>query len=102
MAKWHLDELEQAVLRRGWRVEVKEDADHPVPDGVWSLKRGDRELLLEFSRFGGDGAALSDIGDCYSCDVASLKLSGPYFYKRGSLAKWRDELRAFVDALDAE
>ena len=99
MAQWHLSALERALLKRGWQIEPLSEAT-PMRDGVWSLTRGGRQVLLDFNCFDEMGQDITEVEDSYGCDVRGVDGPGLYFYKKSS-PKWKEALRAFVVSLDS-
>jgi len=96
---WHLDALEQALIQSGWQVETVPDENYPLPDGVWSLTRGEEVLFLEFDYLDGDGRYLTSIDQTYGCSIRDRVDSSCYFYRKSS-GQWEKSLQAFIASLD--
>lgn len=99
MAAWHLDSLREALERRGWICAELPGDDRRV-SATWQLTRrgDDRVLHLDFE--GLDEKHVLPLSRSYGCSVRETgeKL---YFRRRRSHERWQNELRAFVEDLEA-
>lgn len=106
MARWHLDELRDALERKGWRVVAELPGDDYRVSATWELQRsGDpRSLLIDFD--GLDDLNVLPLDESYACRVRGTDCS-LYFGRRGETGSakrthWRDELKAFVESFNTE
>jgi len=98
MADWHLAELRAALEKRGWRI-VERDGDDYRISGTWELgrSRDPRTLLIDFD--GLDDMKTLPIDQSYAC---RLRDSGVaiYFRRARNEEQWREELAAFIEAIE--
>ena len=100
MAKWHLDELREALERRGWRLKSELPGDDRRISGSWALVRSGEtgELVIDFE--GLDESEVLPLAESYACAVRGTSHS-LYFRRRGENGsipreRWRNELSNFV------
>ena|ERR1700754_284939 len=106
MARWHLDELRDALEHKGWRVVAELPGDDYRVSATWELQRsGDpRSLLIDFS--GLDDLNVLPLDESYACSLRGTGCS-LQFTRRGEngsakRTRWHDELKAFVDSFNTE
>ncbi len=104
MARWHLDELRNALERKGWRVVAELPGDDYRVSATWELRRsGDpRSLLIDFDGF--DDMNCLPLDESYACQARGTDHSLS-FSRRGETgsaarARWSDALSSFVDSLN--
>ncbi len=99
MAEWHLRDLENALTRRGWRtVQILPGDDYRIA-ATWEIQRSTRApgVLIDFDGMDKSGDFCHPIERAFGCEVRGRdKLS--LFFGKGDL--WREELSAFVTALE--
>lgn len=105
MAKWHLDELRNALERRGWRYEGELPGDDYRISATWRFGRSGRDTFLLIDFEGLDDLRTLPITESYACHVRGSQ-HALYFRRRGhrgsrSRDHWLQELAAFVAVLDA-
>jgi|SRR5262245_2892750 len=100
MSKAHLDALEKALARKGWRIVAVDPGDDLRPP-IWEVQRGDQtKLLIEFSNLGPEGNSFS-LEESYGCQVRGHESASLYFRRiNRSRLLWEQELVAFVQALN--
>ena len=104
MARWHLDELRNALERNGWRVVAELAGDDYKVSATWELRRsGDpRSVLIDFN--GLDDLNVLPLDESYACRARDSDHS-LYFSRRGETGsaarvRWRDDLKSFVENLN--
>ena len=104
MATWHLEELRNALERKGWRVVAELPGDDYRVSATWELQRsGDpRSLVIDFD--GLDDMKTLPLDESYACSVRGTDHSLS-FSRRGETgsdarARWRDQLSAFVESFN--
>ena len=97
MAVWHLNDLEQALLLRGWRIVARLPGDNYRISATWRLERGNdpRSILIDFN--GQADTKTLPIEESYGCDQRGTK-NELYFRRKGT--DWTKELAQFVTALE--
>jgi len=103
MSKPHLQELEQALARRGWEVIAVHPGDGYSISATWEILRSSRQpsLFIEFDGMDADGDSRLLLEESYGCQVRGRKVARLYFRRvNRSRSLWEQELAAFVDALD--
>jgi hypothetical protein len=100
VAEWHLDDLEQRLLERGWAL-VRETR-WPLEErttGTWEIARGERRLHIDFDGIGDpDGLVFEPPERGYGCDLREARVS--LHFRRHRNEHWLADVRAFVAALD--
>lgn len=105
MSQPHLQALERALIRKGWRiVAVLPGNDYNV-SATWQIQRGtsDPTLFIDFD--GLDDMECLPLEESYGCQVrgrpAGDESAGLYFRRPNrSRPLWEQDLAAFVLALD--
>ena len=99
MADWHLDDLRKALANGGWKLLAIHDGDGRAISGSWEIQRSTRKAPAMIDFDGLDDLSCLPMNESYACHVRG---GGPslYFSKPGP--KWREELTAFVHALNRE
>lgn len=103
MADWHLDELRNALERKGWRVVSELPGDDYAISASWEIQRsGDsRKPVIDFS--GLDDMQTLPLEQSYGCEVRDTDVS-LHFTRRGETgsdarARWHNELNTFVESI---
>jgi hypothetical protein len=105
MAQWHLDELREALHRRGWRLTEEMPGDDYRISASWALERSGQQparMVIDFE--GLDDMNTLPISESYACSVRG-STNSLYFRRRGetesqSRARWQSELADFVAGVD--
>lgn len=102
MSVSHLQALEDALTRRGWRISVRPGDDSRI-SATWELRRGRGEsLLLDFDGMGPDGRECLPLEQSYGCQVRGHPTLELYFRRiNRSRHLWQQELAEFTRSLDA-
>jgi len=106
MAQWHLDQLREALERRGWRLKSETPGDGYRIAGSWAMERvgvPPGQLIIDFE--GLDDMKTLPVIESYACTVRGSRHS-LYFRRKGEGAspareRWTSELSAFVAGVDA-
>jgi hypothetical protein len=105
MSKPHLRALEQALLRKGWRVIAVHPGDDYRISATWEIQRSSQERIKFIDFEGIDDMVCLPLEQSYGCRVRgrSDKAASLYFRKpTKSRTLWEQELAAFVLAVDDE
>jgi hypothetical protein len=101
VAEWHLRELEERLLRRGWNVEAIPRPENVQIGGSWKIERGDHSVILDFYAF--DDLETFPIEQAYAVKVRD-QTPGLYFGKKPTESRpqrsWEQDIAAFVAELD--
>lgn len=99
MAQWHLDELEQALSKRGWRLVARLQGDGYRVSVTWQLERGNdaRKIFVDFD--GLDDLRTLPLEQSYGCQQRGTSNS-LYFGRRGARTTWIESLEKFVGQLE--
>lgn len=107
MAEWHLEELRDALEKKGWRIIAELPGDDYAISAVWEIQRSARRpsLFIEFN--GKDDMVTLPVERSYGCQLRGRESIQLYFGKRGDALSqrrhiWRQDMRRFVEGLDAE
>ena len=100
MADWHLDELRWALEGRGWRVVAEHPGDGVRVSATWEIERSSRRPALFIDFDGLDDLHVLPLSKSYGCRVRNAAGAGLYFRRRRNRSRWKEELDAFVAALD--
>jgi hypothetical protein len=107
VSKPHLLALEEALLRKGWRVVAVHPGDDYRISATWEIQRSSRgpSLFIDFD--GLDDLACLPLEESYGCHVrgrpAKDETARLYFRRPNkSRTLWEQDLAAFVLALDNE
>lgn len=103
MSQSHLQQLQAALTRRGWKISEKLRGDVGVEGAAtWESRRGAQEppVLIDFAGFGWMGEDIPLEESC-CCDVRGQ--TGGLYFRRVNKSReiWEAELAAFVESLDA-
>ena len=98
MATWHLEELRNALERRGWRC-VELPGDDRRISATWELSRAGDERHLHVDFEGLDDLRTLPLAESYGCSIRETGGS-VYFRRQRAREIWEREIRAFVDALE--
>jgi hypothetical protein len=107
MSKDHLRDLEEALLRKGWRIIAVHPGDDYRISATWEIRRSNSQPS-EFIDFDGlDDMDCLPLEQSYGCDIrgrsARDEAASLYFRKPNkSRALWEQDVAAFVRALDNE
>src|SRR5262245_34472637 len=105
MAQWHLDELEAALAKQGWRLAATLPGDEYKISASWKLQRaGDPSLLIiDFDDLA--GMKTLPIDQAYAATIRgttpSLHFGRRGFFGSRARNKWQADLAAFVRAADS-
>ncbi|HXG68394.1 MAG TPA: hypothetical protein VNO70_25085 [Blastocatellia bacterium] len=105
MANWHLEELRNALERRGWRIVSELPGDGYAISASWEIQRSDKapSLFIDFNGLA-DMVTLP-IEKSYGCQVRGYESLSLYFRKRGETGSnrkqiWQSDLKQFIESLD--
>ena len=105
MSDWHLDQLRNALERKGWRIV----AEHPGNDydisASWELTRSKSQNPVFIDFEGLDDMITLPIEKSYGCHVRGHGVIALYFRKGGEgetkkRKVWQEELNGFIDRLE--
>ncbi len=103
MAEWHLNDLENALGRTGWRVKAELPGNDYNISVTWEIVRGPSEKrFIDFS--GLDDMETLPIEQSYGCSVRERQECDLYFGRMGEKNseqrnEWQLALSKFVSAL---
>ena len=105
MAKWHLNELREALERKGWRFVSELPGDGRAISGRWKFERSGQPSQMVIDFHGLDDLAVLSMSESYACYVQGSSHS-LYFRRRGEKGtaardRWKGELLAFVAGVEA-
>jgi hypothetical protein len=106
VSKQHLQALEEALLRKGWRVAAVHPGDDYRISSTWEIqRRGSPAVFIDFE--GMDDMFCLPLEQSYGCRIrgrsAKDERAGLYFRKPNKSRRlWEQELAAFVLALENE
>ena len=83
MAQWHLDELQEFLERRGWRIVAQQAGDGYRISATWVIQRSTQlePLLIDFE--GLDDMKTLPLERSYGCHIRGCSLISLYFGKNG-------------------
>src|SRR6516225_11045653 len=101
--KPHLQALENALVRNGWRIVAVHPGENIHVAASWEIRRSTREpiLFLDFDGLDKSGTFCLPPEQSYGCSVRGHWEASLYFRrinKKRSL--WEQDLVAFIDALE--
>ena len=107
LSKPHLQALEEALLRKGWRVVAVHPGDDYRISATWEIQRNSQELSSFIDFDGLDDMTCLPLEESYGCHVrgrlANDETARLYFRRPNkSRTLWEQDLAAFVLALDNE
>jgi hypothetical protein len=103
MSKPHLDALEQALARKGWRVVAVHPGNDYSVSGTWEIQRStsDPSLFIDFD--GLDDLECLPLDQSHGCQLRGHHLVSLYFRPiNKSRQLWEQDLAGFVRSLDTE
>jgi hypothetical protein len=105
VSKPHLQALEEALLRKGWRVIAVHAGDDYRISATWEIQRSSRQACLFIDFDGMDDMVCLPLEDNYGCHIrgksAKDETARLYFRRPNkSRSLWEQDLAAFVLALD--
>ena len=104
MSELHLNDLELALARKGWRIVAAHPGDDFGISATWEIQRSTRQptLFLDFHGLEPMGRYCYPLAQSYGCRLRAAERAGLYFRKINlQRERWKQELAEFVDALDA-
>ena len=99
MSVWHLHELREVLLQKGWRILAELPGDGYGVPGSWAIQRSTHTSPLYIDFDGFDDMVCLPLSRAYGCGVRGHRVLSLYFGK--SKRVWAGQLRAFIDGLDA-
>ena len=98
----HLQALEEALSRRGWRVVAIHAGDGYGISTTWELQRAGaaESLLIDFHGLGPDGDVCLPVEESYGCRVRGRAASLYFRRVQRSRELWQLDLMEFVRSLD--
>ncbi len=99
----HLDDLRQALERKGWRVAAVLDGDGRRFSASWEIRRNAEALALDF--LGLDDRGVRPLDQAYGVEVRGAAGKGLYFSRVGwkgsrRRERWVANLEEFLDCLE--
>jgi hypothetical protein len=104
LSKPHLQALEEALLRKGWRVVAVHPGDDYRISATWEIQRNSQELSSFIDFDGLDDMTCLPLEESYGCHIrgqsAKDNTARLYFRRPNkSRALWEKDLATFVLAL---
>lgn len=102
MSVSHLNQLDEALTRRGWKITKRlRGEENVLGAATWEITRSPRDpvLCIDFAGFGGMGEDIS-IDESYACDVRGHSARLYFSRVNHSRERWMAELKEFITALD--
>jgi hypothetical protein len=96
MSQHHLDDLQNALGQKGWRIVEKQPGNDYDISGSWVIQRSE---LLKIDFNGLDDMICLPIAQSYGCAISDRPDLSLYF--TNNRARWKKSLKAFIDALDS-
>jgi hypothetical protein len=103
MSKPHLQALEEALTRRGWRIVAVHPGNDEDVSASWEVQRstGEPSLFIDFE--GLDDTECLALEESYGCHVRGSRKSSLYFRPvNKSRLLWEPELAEFIRSLGNE
>jgi len=105
MSKAHLQSLEEALLRRGWRVLAVHPGDDYRISATWEIQRSSTQPSRFIDFDGLDDTRCLSLDESYGCNIrgqsAGDEAARLYFRRPNkNRALWDQDLAAFVVALE--
>lgn len=105
MADWHLEELRDALARKGWSIIAELPGGNHFTSAVWEIQRSTVMPPIIIAFEGLDDLKTLPLEQSYGCYVRGRESISLYFGKRGendSTRKriWQNDLKRFVDDLE--
>jgi hypothetical protein len=106
VSKQHLQALEEALLRKGWRVVAVHPGDDHRISATWEIQRGGSPtLFIDFD--GMEDMVCLPLEQSYGCHLrrrsAKEEMAWLYFRRPNKSRRlWEQELTTFVHALENE
>ncbi|MFC1745780.1 hypothetical protein ACFL35_17440 [Candidatus Riflebacteria bacterium] len=62
MAQWHLNDLRNSLIQKGWDIVAELPGDDYAISGSWQIQRGDKAFIIDFNGLNPDylDAAISE------------------------------------------
>ncbi len=107
MSKPHLRALEEALLRKGWRVIAVHAGDDYRISATWEIERSSRQPSQFIDFDGMDDMVCLPLEESYGCHIrgrAATDRAAWLYFRRPNKSRelWEQDLAAFVLALDSE
>ena len=104
MAQWHLDQLREALERKGWRLQSELPGDDYRISGSWAMERSGSSGAMVIDFEGLEDMKTLPMAESYACSVRGTRHT-LYFRRRGETGstareRWSDELQMFVAGVD--
>jgi len=97
MAKWHLDDLGNALGQKGWSVLDELAGNDYDLSGSWEIQRSTRESACHIDFEGLDDMKTLPISQAYGCHLREDRKAKLYFSKQQT---WPERLKRFLAALE--
>ena len=105
MSVSHIQDLENHLAQRGWRIVAVHPGDGNRISATWEIQRSTKNasLMIDFDGLEPMGRFCLPLEESYGCGVRGNTGASLYFRKRVSSRRelWIADLTVFVDALDA-
>lgn len=101
----HLQALEDALARRGWRKVAIHPGDDYRISGTWEMHRSgsDEPILIDFAGMARDGMSCLPLQESFACEVRGRTSVSLYFRRvNRSRELWQRELAKFVQKLETK
>jgi hypothetical protein len=107
VSKPHLRALEEALLRRGWRIIAVHPGDDYRISATWEIQRSSKQPSQFIDFDGLDDMVCLPLEESYACHIRGRshkdRAASLYFRKPNkSRDLWEQDLAAFVLALETE
>ena len=107
MSKPHLQALEEALRRRGWRVVTVHPGNDYNISATWEIQRSTSEPSLFIDFDGLDDMVCRPLEACYGCRIrgrSGKDEAARLYFRRPNKSRdlWEKDLAAFVLALENE
>jgi hypothetical protein len=103
VSKSHLEALEQALARKGWRVLAVHPGNDYDISATWEIQRSTSEPSLFIDFRGLDDVECLPLEQSYGCQVRGRHSLSLYFRPiNKSRQLWEQDLARFVRSLDTE
>jgi hypothetical protein len=104
MAKWHLEQLQLALERKGWRIVAEYPGDEDHIAATWEIERSNNEkpILIDFVCLGATNTMQVEQSDY--CSVRRSESLSLHFQKQGYRGSerrqaWQSDLCQFIREL---
>jgi hypothetical protein len=96
MAQWHLDELRDALSKKGWEVIELDGNDYDI-SGSWQIQRSTKTPPMHLDFQGLDDMRTLPMPCAYSCRLREHCKVSLYFSRQRT---WKACMSAFISELD--